>query len=215
MTFLELQTLTSDILDDPQNGYFTLSMLKQRLNLNLRELQKRLISANHDYYTVCSYTSTVIGQAAYALPSDFLQIIRLDFVLSGLGVTAQTQKIIKITPNQIDLIVDTQGRPAYYYFQKNNLILAPVPDAVYTLHLEYSYYVQDIILDADLPDAPQQFHPYIAYLTARDCMVKDGRALGSIQKQLDDYELLLKQIADQRNADGPRMIVTTDQLDFQ
>lgn len=214
MTFLQLQALTSDILDDTSNGYFTLTMLKQRLNLSLRELQKRLISANQQYYSKCVTTSTVANQAAYALPTDFMQILRLDYTLSGSGTTAQTQKILDITPNQRDLLADKVGAPGFYYFQKGNLILAPVPNAIYTLHLEYSYYVSDMAVDADIPDAPQEYHPYIAYLTARDCMVKDGRSLASIQKQLDDYELLLKQIAVQRHADGPRMVVQTNSLDW-
>ncbi len=213
MTLTDLQVLTSDILDDPNNGYFTLSILNQRLNLNLRELQKRLISANENYYTVCSTTSTVSGQAAYALPSDFLQIIRLDYVTQGSGVTAQTQKINFITPNQVDLLSETTGAPAFYYMQKNNLILAPVPNGIWTLHLEYSYYVSDMVLAADVPDAPQQFHPYIAYLTARDCMVKDGRPLAAIETQLAQYEMLLKQIAVQREADGARMVTMTQGFD--
>ncbi len=214
MTLLDLQVLTSDILDDTSNGYFTLPILNQRLNLNLRELQKRLISANEQYYTVCSTTPTISGQAAYALPSDFLQIIRLDYITQGSGVTAQTQKIQFITPNQIDLLAETSGAPAFYYMQKNNLILAPVPNGVWTLHLEYSYYVADMVATSDIPDAPQQFHPYIAYLTARDCMVKDGRPLQSIETQLSQYEMLLKQIAVQREADGARMVVATESIDW-
>ncbi len=214
MTLADLQTLTLDILDDPSAGYFTLPILNQRLNLSLRELQKRLISANENYYTVCSTTNTVIGQAAYALPSDFLQFVRLDYITQGSGPTAQTQKLKYITPNQIDLIPETSGAPAYYYTQKNNIILAPVPNSVLTLHLEYSYYVTDMVLTTDVPDAPQQFHPYIAYLTARDCMVKDGRSLQSIETQLSQYEMLLKQIAVQREADDTRMVIQTETFDY-
>ncbi len=214
MTFSELQILTSDILDDTSNGYFTLPMLRQRLNLSLRELQKRMISANEQYYAKCATTSTVALQQAYALPSDFMQIIRLDYVTQGSGVTAQTQKIESMTPNQRDLLANETGDPGFYYFQKNNIMLAPIPNSVRVLHLEYSYYVSDMVLDADLPDAPQQFHPYIAYLTARDCMVKDGRPLTSIETQLAQYEMLLKQIAVQRHADGARMIVQTNSLDW-
>lgn len=209
MTFLELQTLTSDILDDTANGYFTLTTLKQRLNLSLRELQKRLISANKEYYSIAVKTNTVLGQAAYAVPSDFIQVLRLSYITQGTGTTAEEAKIFECTPNQRDLLSDTQGAPKFYYFQKDNMILAPVPDAIYELRLEYSYYVADMVNNSDLPDAPQQFHPYIAYMTARDCMVKDARNITSIETQLAQYETLLKQIAVQRDADGARMVVET------
>jgi hypothetical protein len=213
MTLLQLQALTSDILDDTSNGYFTIPILNVRLNIALKELQKRLISANNEYYTTCVYTDTVANQAIYSLPIDFLQIIRLHYVTQGTGATAQTQKIYSMTPNQRDLLSDTTGAPGFYYFQQNNLMLAPVPDGVYEMHLEYSYYVADMVNTTDVPDAPQQFHPYIAYLTARDCLVKDNRSLVSVETQLKDYETLLKQIAVQREADGARMVVSTNSLD--
>ncbi len=214
MTFSDLQVLTSDILDDPNNGYFTLPILKQRLNLNLRELQKRLISANEEYYSSCVKTSTVQDQAAYALPADFMQIVRLEYVTQGAGTTAQTQKIENMTPNQRDLLTATSGDPQVYYFQKNNLILAPTPNRIVELHLEYSYYVADMVNQSDVPDAPQQFHPYIAYMTARDCKVKDNQPITAIETQLVQYETLLKQVAVQRRADGPRMVVATQSMDW-
>lgn len=210
LTFSDLQTLTSDILDDSSNGYFTLAILKQRLNLSLRELQKRLISANHDYYSECVYTNTVVNQAAYALPTDFLQIIRLSFITQGTGASQVEQKILRMTPNQRDLIADTQGDPAFYYFQKSNLILKPIPNRIIEMHLEYSYYVADMVNASDTPDCPQQFSEYIAWLTARDCMVKDGRNISAVETKLKEYEELLKQIAVQRAADGTRMVVMTD-----
>lgn len=214
MTFSDLQILASDILDDPSNGYFTLANLKVKLNLSLKELQKRLISANKDYYSQCVYTSTVVNQAAYALPSDFLQVIRLDYITSGSGSTATEQQITPITPNQRNLIAPTSGDPQVYYMQKNNLILCPVPNRIIEMHLEYSYYVADMVSQSDVPDCPQQFAPYISYLTARDCMVKDGRSLNAIETQLVQYENLLRQIAEQRQADGPRMIVSTEDLAY-
>ena len=213
MTLATLQELTLDILDDPSSGYFTQPVLNIRLNIALRELQKRLISANNEYYTTCVYTDTVANQALYALPIDFMQIIRLHYVTQGTGATAQTQKIYNMTPNQRDLLADQTGAPGFYYFQQNNLVLAPCPDSIYEMHLEYSYYVADMVNPTDVPDAPQQFHPYIAYLTARDCLVKDNRSLVSIETQLKDYETLLKQIAVQREADSARMVVSTNSMD--
>jgi hypothetical protein len=211
LTFSDLQTICSDYLDDPANGYFTLPILKQRLNLNLKELQKRLISANKDYYTECVFTNTVVDQQAYALPSDFVQVIRLEYVMSGSGTTASTQKIMPITPNQRDLLVDTSGDPIAYYMQKNNLMLAPTPNRIIELHLEYSYLVADMVNAGDVPDAPAQFHEYIALMTVRDLMIKDGRSIAPIETKLKEYETLLKQIATQRRADAPRMVVATDE----
>lgn len=210
MTFLELQELVGDWVDDPNFGYFSRSIVKKRLNLGLRELQKHMISANEEYYSKCVKTSTVASQKAYALPSDFIQIIRLEKVLSGSGDNVKTDQITYITPNQRNLIPDVSGDPTNYYFEKNNLILVPTPVRIQEIHLEYSYLVADMVNDSDEPDAPEQFHEYIAILATRDCFLKDGRSLSPIESKMGEYKTLLKQIAEQRRADGSRMVVTTD-----
>lgn len=207
MTFLNLQTLTADWLDDANFGYFSQTVVKLRLNLALRELQKRLISANKEYYVQCVTTDTVADQKAYALPSDFLQVNRVERVMTSSGGAYPNYRLEQITPNERDNYINQTGAPCAYYMEKDNIMLVPTPDAAYEIHLEYSYYVADMSLDADVPDAPAQFHEYIAVLATRDCLIKDGRPLDPIQLKLKDYELLLKQIADQRQADQPRMVV--------
>jgi hypothetical protein len=214
MTFQDLQTLASDWLDDPNNGYFTLPVLKQRLNLSARELQKRMISANQEYYTTCVKTNTVANQNVYSLPTDFFQVLRLSYITQGSGALAQEQKIYQMTPNQRDQLSEVSGQPQFYYFQGNNIILAPTPDAIYEVHLEYAQNLQDMVNQTDVPNAPQQYHEYIAVLTTRDCLIKDGRPLGSIEQKLTDYETLLKQTSVQRSADGPRMVTSTNGFDW-
>lgn len=213
MTLTNLLTYCSDLLDDPNNQYFTTSNLTLRLNLALRELQKRLISANQQWYSVCATTTTVAQQSAYALPTDFLQILRLDYITQGSGTTASTQKILEITPNQVDLVPGVAGDPQFYILNKDSFTLVPTPQRVITMHLYYSYYVSDMVLGADIPDAPPQFHEYIAILAARDCYIKDGRPIAPVEQKLQEYEKLLKEIAVQRDADGPRMVTATAFLD--
>lgn len=212
MTFKQMQTLASDYLDDVNNGYFDLTNLKIRINLAAKETQKRLLMAAQQYYVECVKTNTVAAQAAYALPSDFMQEVRLYYITSGSGTTAVEQKITSVTPNQRDLIVDVSGAPSFYYLQNNNLMLKPTPDKIYEMHLEYTYQIADMVNDADIMDAPSQFHEYPVLLTVRDCMVKDARPLGNIETKLKDYEELFKQLAQERQIDGPRMVVSTEDL---
>lgn len=215
LTFLQMQTLASDYLDDPNNGYFTLTTLKQRINLAAKELQKKLLLASQQHYVICVKTSTVATQAAYALPSDFMQVIRLDYITQGTGTTAIEQKIMPMTPNQRDLLSDTSGKPAYYYLQNNNIMLAPVPDTVYEMHLEYTYFVADMVNDSDVLDAPAQFHEYPVLLTVRDCLVKDNRPLGNVEVKLKALEDLLEKLAEERQDDAARMIVSTNGFDWE
>lgn len=145
MTRAQLRTLVWDWTDDPSGGYFTESVVNTRLNLATRELQKALISANKQYYTKCVKTNLVADQAAYALPSDFLQIIRLEYVTSGSGDTATTSPIIPVTPNGRDDFFQATGNPLTYFFDKDNIVLAPVPQGTQELRLTYSYMVANCV----------------------------------------------------------------------
>lgn len=209
MTRSDIRTLILDWLDDPNAGYFTTTIMNMRINLAQRELQKHLISANKEYYTKCVKTNLVAGQAAYALPSDFMQVIRLEMVTSGSGDTALTRSIDPITPNQRDILLNQSGDPQFYWFDKNNIVMTPVPNVAREIRLTYSYMIADMTDDADEPDAPEQFHEYIAVLCARDGFLKDGRPLAPIESKMGEYKDLLKSIANQRNMDSPRMITAT------
>ncbi len=209
MTLAQLRTYCWDILDDPNGSYFTSSVLNLRLNLATRELQKRLITANKDYYSECVKANTVVNQREYSLPSDFYQLIRLEWYQVGTSLTSLPNKIEPISPNQRDLVNEIQGSPQFYSMAGNNILLWPLPDQVYEMHLEYAYQIVDMALDADEPDAPEQYHEYIAILATRDCLIKDGRPLSPIETKLNDYETLLKQLAVQRQADAARMGVVT------
>ncbi len=112
------------------------------------------------------------------------------------------------------MLADNVGRPAFYYLQNTNIMLNPVPDSIYEMHLEYTYFVPDMVNDSDVLDAPPQFHEYVVLMAVRDCMVKDMRPLGNIEAKLKEYEDLLKQLASERQDDGPRMIVSTNGMDW-
>lgn len=214
MTLLQMRTICLDWLDDASGTYFTSSVLNLRINLALQELQKRLISANKEWFLDCVKTSTVANQQAYAMPSDLLEIIRLEWYETGTSGTAMPNKIEQMTPNQRDLMGSAQGDPAYYSLAKTNIMLWPIPNRVVEVHLEYVPLITQLVNDSDIPDIQSNFHEYIPILATRDCLLKDGRPLAPIQSKLEQYEMLLKQIAVQRQADSPRMIVQTQGNDW-
>lgn len=207
-----IRDLASTWLDDINNGYFLVSQLNVSINNAQREVQKLLLNAGQDYYTVCSTTSTVVDQARYAFPSDFLKVLRLSYITQGSGDTASYQRIYPITRNEMDVVnFAISGDPTHYWINKDTFTLFPTPNRVITLHLEYAYRVSDMTSDGDTPDVPQDYHEYISILTARDGFLRDGRPMSPIEAKLGYFERMLKQNADQRNQDSSRGIVATVQ----
>lgn len=209
MTLSQMRTLVWDYVDDPDGTYFLASIVNLRLNLAMIELQKRLISANKEYFLECVKTDTVVDQQAYALPSDFLQLVRLEWYEVGTSLTSLSNKIQQITPNQRDLVWSVTGDPQFYSMSKNNLVIWPIPSRIVEMHLEYNYQVAALSADGDIPDMDDIYHEYIVVLATRDCLIKDGRSIAPIEEKLKDYEKLLKEVAVQRQADSPRMVTVT------
>lgn len=210
MTRGEIKALAAYWLDDVSYGYFTEAQLNVFINQAQREVQKILLNAGQDYYTKCAVSATVINQARYSLPDDFLKIMRLSFITSGSGANAKYQRIHPITRNEQDVaIYDTTGDPLYYFFYKNTFRLAPIPDRSVTLELQYAYRVTDMSDDANTPDVPEDYHELLAIFAARDGFLKDGRDMAPIERKLKYYEELMRENAQQRAQDSPRYIVST------
>lgn len=210
MTLSEIRTLASVWLDDVNNGYFTTAQLNVWINNAQREVQKLLLTANEDFYTICASTSTVVNQARYAFPSDFLKLHRLSYISSGTGANAKYERIMPITRNEQDIMrMDSTGTPQFYYVNQNTFTLVPIPDRVWTMQIDYTYRVADLANDADVPDVPEDYHEYIAILTARDGFLRDGRDLTPIERKLSYFENMAKKTFESRKVDSPRMVVST------
>lgn len=211
----EIKSLARYWLDDPDGDYFVDAFMDRAINQAQREAQKRLLQAGENYYTVCSITSTVTNQRDYAFPSDFYKLIRLERITQGSGDTAATERLYPLTRNETDTAgysgydSSATGLPFNYVINKSTFSLYPVPDASKTLRLWYAYRVADMDDDADVPDVPEDYHEYLSILAARDGFLRDGRGLGPIESKLSYYDTMFKQLAESRNEDSPRMVVST------
>lgn len=214
MTRGEIKQLARFWLDDENGGYFTDAFMDRVINQAQRELQKELLQAGESYYTICAEFSTVVNQRDYALPSDFFQLDKLELITSGSGDTASTRRLEPIQRTEIDtlnynLANTSSGEPFNYVLNKNTYSLYPVPDVSKVMRLWYSPRVSDMSSDSDVPDAPADYHEYIAIMAARDGFLRDGRAITPIEMKLRYFKDLMEEQAESRNSDSPRMVIRT------
>ena len=80
---------------------------------------------------------TVAGQRALQLPTDYLK-------MRTLKLNTTTQNVLEFQPPSVlyDFSYGS-GEPKYYTVQENQLILEPIPDAVYEVEMGY-YYFSDL-----------------------------------------------------------------------
>lgn len=211
MNFLDLQNLVAYWLDDLAFGYFTTTQVKRWLNNAQFECWKKLTMASENYHLKCLQTTLVANQPDYALPDDFAKVSRLEIVTNA-GLSSEVvDPILPITLNQQDLLLQQPAYPRGYYLKKNCLILVPKPDFAYTIRLFEVYRPGEMSNDNELPGCPPEFAEYIALLAARDGRLKDDRDISAIETKIKEYESLFDRMAEERNIDVPRMIISTDE----
>ena len=217
MTLLNLRNLVYYWVDDQQGistgsgGYFTTVQVNAFLNNAYREVQKQLIQAGEMYYLKTAETMTVVDQADYVLPTDFLKTHRVELVLSGTGVNEQRGQINPITLNEQNLVWAQSGTPGFFTMKKDRIQLFPTPAQAQTLRLFYSYRITEMSADADIPDVPEDYHEYIAVLATLDCFVKDDRVPSNLTTKMEMYKQLMKQASENRIEDQSRKVrITTD-----
>lgn len=209
MTRLDLQLLVSGWVDDPDQGYFTPTLINTYLNNALYEIQKRLILAGENFYITCVTTPTVANQQEYALPSDFWGVRRLRLITSGSGITAAKHDLTAISIGQEKMFAKT-GTPEAFYLKKDRLVLIPTPTtATFTIEMDYAYQIATMSSDSDVPDVPTHFQEYIALVAAYNCYIKDDRVPTIIQEKKTEYEDQLDEAADARVMTGSRQVIVT------
>jgi len=203
----ELKNYIRGITDEIDALYLTDDLLNMWLNLAQKHVQGALLQAGQNWYEQIAETLTVIGQADYVIPADFRELHRLELVTSGTG-TFETRKPIKeITTNQQDFVPISLGEPFVYIIKKNRVTLSPTPDiANLVLRLYYSPLVDDMTSDADEPDVPEEFHEYVGIVAALNVFIKDDRVPNNLLVKKQEYEKMLKDMADDRTVDAPRSV---------
>lgn len=210
MTFSQLRTLVWSWLDDPQGTYFTTAQVNVWLNNAQRECEKQLIQAGENWYVTRTYTSTVQNYDTYALPTDFMRLNKLEVLLSGTSPNENRAGIVPVTLAQLDQVSMTTGTPSVHNIRKNCVVLRPIPDNTYTIYMDYSYLVNDMVSDSDVPDVPIQYQEYLAVLASIDGFLKDQRDPSPFFTKRDFYLSLMKQDAQNRNVSAPRQVVSTE-----
>lgn len=207
MTVLDIENYVASLVDDLNFDYFTKPQLLRFINQAAQQTQQKLVLAGNNWYVKLDVSvPTVINQTNYALPTDFLKMNRLESVLNISTVNEQWYTLNSVTLNQKDMnYIDTES--SCFYFLKNTLYLQPPPQTVRTLRMYYTYRIADVVLDADIPDVPPEYHEYIANLVAQRCFLKDGRDPGFILTQLKEVEDNLAASAIERAQDHASTVV--------
>jgi hypothetical protein len=210
MNLGEVKAFASYLVDDLNMTYFGTTQMTAFANHAQAETQKLLIQAGQNYYITGHTFASVAYQQGYSLPANFLKLNRLEYVI-GTAPNDSVYPVNSITMNQQDMFQRYGNYPAAFYFSQYQIQLVPIPDAVTSFRMKYTYRVADMTADANTPDVPTQYHDYLAYLVAIQCFIKDGRDPSTLLQYTMKVEEEIKRDAIERAQDrAPSVVQSTN-----
>lgn len=213
MTRGEIRTLVLSWLDDVNAGYFTPDQVNVWINNAQYEVQKQLLDCGELWYMTCVTTNTVANRDSYTVPADFLKAHRLELLISGtLQTPVSSQTWSSIEPSTLNEGANYNfgtSQPEMVTVGKDCIILRPIPDNAYPIRLWYSYCVDPMNDDLNVPDVPIQYHEAIAVRAAWDGYMKDQRNPSIMDEKRKYYDDMMKKDQIQRNRSRPRRVVRT------
>jgi len=198
-TFLELQ---NEVL----NHGFDQSVYRARIKNWLNEAQGRIsrILELPELYNTTTIT-TIVGTDTYSLANN---VIRINGLTNASSPNELTYVEDPADINYYNNNGQSMGEPQYYTFTGSNLRLSPVPDAVYSLTMDFYGGATVLTMDDDVSSIPSDYHDLmISYALSRAYRSEDDPQMSQFfySEFMRDLQMLG---ADRQSVvrDGPRQV---------
>lgn len=209
MQLSDYRTLASD----HGFGDLAFSVVDRETNFALQDVCRR---ERWPWLERATTAATVAGTQTLTLPADFDDLIAL--TIPTVGVVLEP---IRLDDYQHLIAGDDtdQNIPAYYVFIGGGstgaapaLRLWPIPDAIYTLALDYRAVPATLALTTDTPGMPSQYHEVVGLgMLTRLHRMEDNPGMANFYaNELDKQLALLKEAAFTQQSDRTEYIHVVD-----
>lgn len=203
-TYAQLKQAIQDFTENTETSFVT------NLPVFIRAAEDRILqSVDLEAFRKNATSALTTSDPYLSVPSDFLAPFSLQITTSG----SQDFLLIKDVNyvNQYAVDVGANGTPKYYaFFDKDNFIVAPTPDANYTVELHYYYRPASLTAGAESgttwvsENAPNALL-YGSLYEAYTYMKGEADVLANYEKRFIENLARLKDLAEAReNSDAYR-----------
>jgi hypothetical protein len=166
----------------------TAVVANELINDALEEAFNPIVERWDDFYVVTSPTFvTVSGTSAYALPTDFYKLRKVEILASGLATdaTARWERLYPISIDDKHRHTVLRGKRYKYWESTAGLSLVPTPAAVETLRLMYVPLAPQLVLDTDTVqfDVPVE-QKLVLHLALRDVYERQNLSTDGIDAKI-------------------------------
>src|SRR5688500_9501603 len=156
--------------------FITDDELKRRINNSIAALYNRLVLANgEEYFRTTSSITTVAGTSSYNLPSDFLRLCGLDWIVSA----TEAYEILPLEWSRrndyLSVVSGWQsgGSGVRFTIERGLVKLLPVPTGVHTITCWYIPHATVLSADGDTFDGYNGFERWVVTHTVMGMLNKE------------------------------------------
>jgi len=190
------------------DGFYSDPDLDTLINDGNQRLNRAIANIQPEFFTVSSTFQTIADTKAYALPTDFQKMVRLEKYLP-----ADPSDIVKLVEANFPRIeggggwpVTRSGVPYSYFIRSNQMEFIPIPDGVYDIRIYYSNAKPKLLLGADLPSPPEDFHDMIALHAVVFALLKNSEPSLEFQRLYDRRQNELMESIQDRDGTDPEFV---------
>lgn len=210
VTLQELMDRARQYADMQNNNFITEPELKLYIKNACTKYWNLINQLGQDYNLITSPTTLFESNVKdYALPSDFLHVRGVDLAVSS---SPQPNDIwLNVKPFQFAERNRFQGYPYFSGFGistylryriKNNFIsFDPYPQGYGSFRIHYTPVMPDLLQPTDTIDGINGFEDYIVLKAAERMLAKEESDVSWVLKEINEFEVMIKQAADDRNRD--------------
>lgn len=203
-TYAQLKTAIQDFCENTETSFVT------NLPLFIRSAEDRIFqSVDLEAFRKNSTSAMTTNDKYLSVPSDFLAPFSLQITSNGSEDFILIKDVNYV--NQYNIDSSSTGTPKYYaVFDKDNFIVAPTPDANYTVELHYYYRPASLTAGADsgttwISDNAPNVLLYGSLYEAYTYMKGEADVLANYEKRFTEGLVRLKDLAEAReNTDAYR-----------
>lgn len=218
-TLAQIRQRVRFYIDEPTQANFTDSDLNWAINDAQQEVATEISLVDERYFVATAPTiiTTVAGQGAYPLASDFWKLIRLEDVNTGLRLELSNFSDDNNFMNSGIIPPLVQGNSVGYTpsIVGNSLMLRPTPfSAGTTMQYWYVPVLPSMQLDADVSVMPPQFIDLLAMQAGIDAKIKDEDDTAALERKYSRrFNQLVRGTRD-RQQQNPKKVTRISDTNF-
>lgn len=209
-TLAEIRTRARQRADMQDSTFVTDSELNGYISASYAVLYERLVLSGIAYFESTQTINVVAGTNLYALPSNHMSTVGVDWVRSS----GKFLPLRRLMVRERDTFQEPAERAVAYRLVGNSIQLYPDPSSAQTYRHIYVPAPADLTLDTDTVDGVSGWEEFIVNDAARKCLMKEESDTSALEREIDRNLSRLDEARLNRYvADAPR-IGDEDDRDF-